>query len=177
MAVKDPKPTQALYTGKERRGLQWPCAPTEGASTPMLYRDGFPQGKAQPAVPHFRAVERPKPAGYPLWWTPGRVLLQSQREVQVVKGKVNRIQREEWVQLNPADAAAWHISEGDLVEISSSGRRFAGIAKLDSAVPPGVVSTTSLFGQMAVDLQTSEDLDPMSRAPGLDIVPAQVTKV
>ncbi|MSQ06137.1 MAG: hypothetical protein EXR54_04865 [Dehalococcoidia bacterium] len=177
VAVKDPKPTQALYTGKERRGLQWPCAAPDGASTPMLYRDGFPNGKAQPPAPQFRAVALPKPAEYPLWWAPGRVLLQSQREVQVVKGKVNRIQREEWVQLNPADAAARRISEGDLVEASASGRRFTGIAKLDGAVPPGVVSTTYLFGQMAVDLQASEDLDPMSRAPGLDIVPAQVTKV
>jgi hypothetical protein len=44
-------------------------------------------------------------------------------------------------------------------------------------VPPGVVAVTALFGQLAVDLQTSEELDPMSKVPGLDILPARLSKV
>ncbi|HLF05027.1 MAG TPA: molybdopterin dinucleotide binding domain-containing protein, partial [Dehalococcoidia bacterium] len=157
--------------------LQWPCPAPSGPGTPVLYREGFPHGKARLPVPQFRVVETPRPVEYPLWWAPGRVLLQSQREVQVVKGKVNRIQREEWVQLNPADAARWRIAQGDPVEVDSAGRRLMGVAHLDDAIPPGVAATTGLFGQLAVALQTSEDLDPMSRAPGLDIVPARVVKV
>jgi hypothetical protein len=47
---------------------------------------------------------------------------------------------------------------------------------LDESIPPGVISVTTLFGQMAVDLQSSKEKDPMSRAPSLEILPARIVK-
>jgi hypothetical protein len=51
------------------------------------------------------------------------------------------------------------------------------LARLDQSIPPGVISVTTLFGQLAVDLQASEEKDPMSRAPGLEVLPARISKV
>jgi hypothetical protein len=51
------------------------------------------------------------------------------------------------------------------------------LARLDQSIPPGVISVTTLFGQLAVDLQASEERDPMSRAPGLEVLPARISKV
>jgi len=175
--LESPKPTQLLYASKEYRGIQWPCPAPAAPGTPILYADGFPRGKAAPIAPQFQGPETPANPAYPAWLVPGRVLLQPERETQVVKGKVNRIVRDEVVQLNPADAARWSIGEGDAVEVSTATSRLLGSARLDDAIPPGVIARTTLFGQLAVELQASQEMDPMARAPGLDILPARVAKV
>ena len=97
--------------------------------------------------------------------------------MQVDKGRRNQIIREDWVELNPEDAAAWSIAQGDPVEVVTQGHRLAAMARLVESVPSGVVATTNIFGQLAVDLQASEEMDAASKVPGLDISPAKVTKV
>jgi formate dehydrogenase (NADP+) alpha subunit len=174
--LETPKPTQLLYTSKEYRGIQWPCVFKGGPTTPVLYAEGFPSGKASPVTPEFQTPDNRPPLEYSAWLAPGRVLLQSEREMQVEGGKLNRIVRDEWVQMNPDDGASWSIAEGDAVEIETPAHRLAGLAKFDESIPPGMVAVTTLFGQLAVELQTSEELDPMSKVPVLDIVPARITK-
>ena len=174
--LESPQPTQVLHATREYKGIQWPC-PEEGApSTATLYVDGFPKGRAEPVTPEFRAAERTIDPEFPAWLVPGRVLLQRQQEMQVIKGKRNHIEREEWLELNPADAADWSISEGDTVEVQTQDHRLAGLARLVESVPPGVIATTALFGQLAIDLQESEEADPASKVLGLDISPARLLK-
>ena len=175
--TESPQPTQVLYAGKEYSGIQWPCPDADHPSTPVLYQDGFPLEKAQPATPEFRLDTRGPSLDYPLWLVPGRVLLQADREMEVVKGRRNKIVRKERMELNPADARSWAIEAGDRVEVQTAGARLEGVAWLTDSVPAGVVATTGLFGQLAVDLQSSEEWDPASRVPGLQIVPAAVVKV
>ncbi|MQG35102.1 MAG: hypothetical protein FI717_12465 [SAR202 cluster bacterium] len=55
--------------------------------------------------------------------------------------------------------------------------RLAGLAKISEAVPAGVVASTSLFGQLAVDLQGSEEMEPATKVPGLEIRRARVNKI
>jgi len=175
--LESPQPTQVLYASREYRGIQWPCGEEGAPSCPTLYVEGFPIGKAAPVTPEFRAADIQTDAEYPSWWVPGRVLLQQQREMQVVKGKRNRIEREEWVELNPSDAAGWSIEEGDSVEVQTGGQLLAGRAVLVDSVPPGVIATTSLFGQLAVDLQESQEPNPAASVPGLNICVARVVKL
>ena len=174
---ESPQPTQMLYTGRQYRGLQWPLHPDSGAGTAVLYRQGFPGGKADLITPQFRAAPEPADGEYPAKLVPGRVLLQGDRDTQVEEAAgANRIVREELVELNPADAAAWAIAAGDRVEVQTSRSALTGLARLDAGIPAGVVAVTGLFGQLAVDLQASKEPDPASHAPGLDIVPARVVK-
>ena len=97
--------------------------------------------------------------------------------MKVVKGRRNQIIREDWVELNPQDAAAWSIAQGDPVEVLTRGHRLAAMARLVDSVPSGVVATTNIFGQLAVTLQSSEESDPASKVSGLDITAAKVVKV
>jgi formate dehydrogenase major subunit len=175
--VESPKPTQLLYSGKEYRGIQWPCPSAEAPSTPVLYLDGFPAGKANTITPEFRAPEPHADSEFPAWFVPGRVLLQVDRETQIEKGKLNQIHSEEWVQVHPSFAEGLSITEGDNVEVETPRGRVLGVAKLDESVPPGVIAVTALFGQLAVGLHSSEEPDPMSKVPGLDILPARLSKV
>jgi len=181
--MEAPKPTQLLYTTGEQPGIQWPCLSREAADCSILYAEGFPAGKAATITPEFRLPEFRLPEGglgqeYPLWYVPGRVLLQRDRDTRIEKeDDLNRIVREELVQLNPADAAALDISPGDAVEVTTPRGRLVGVAALDDSIPRGTVAATFLFGQLAVELQTSQEMNPMSRVPGLDILPARLTRV
>ena len=175
--VSNPLPTQVLYSDKEYRGLQWPCLESSSQDTPFLYSEGFPAGKAGIAVPTFRKAQLPGDQERPFFFTPGRVLLQSERQMEVIKDHKNRIEREELIELHREDAQALGIDEGDLVEVHANGQVLQGRAVFRHGIQRGVISTTLLFGQLMVDLEASKEPDPMSKVPGLVITQARLTKV
>ena len=102
--------------------------------------------------------------------------MQQHREMEVVKGKRNRIQREEWVEVNPDDASGALLSEGDKVVIETADTVVPGVARFNAQMPRGVVASTSLFGQLAIDMQASEEFDPAAMLRGLDVRPARLVK-
>ena len=173
--VESPRPTQLLYASREERGLQWPCPSADSPSASVLYQDGFPGGKAEIGAPFFRIIAPPTTDDQPAMFAPGRVLLQRDQEMEIERNGQNRIVRDELVQLNPADAAAWGINDGDPVAVAADSGRITGIAAIAPQLPPGVVAMTTLFGQLAVELQASEDINPMARVPGLNVEPCRVT--
>ena len=171
-----PQPTQVMYTGNVLTGLQWPCPP-EGAAAdaPDLFAGRFRHGKArlQPVAWH----PRPTPdAQFPLMLAHGRVLLEPGRKPNVVvEGKRNRVEREERFVLNPADAAAANLHEGDAaVAATADGAEQRGVVALSDAVPAGVVSLTTLFGELAVSVDASDRPDPMNHIPRLNAAPVRI---
>ena len=174
--LESPQPTQVLYASRQHRGLQWPCPAADHSGTPTLYAEGFGERKAIPYSPSFFA-DPPAPAPeFPLWFAPGRVLLQQHREMEVVKGKRNRIKREEWIELNPQDASDLGLTEGDSIRIETETVRVPGVARIDPRIPRGLVGSTGLFGQLAIDMQASEEFDPASMLDGLDVRPARLVR-
>ena len=172
----NPMPTQLLYSQREHRGLLWPCVDGTTGGTSNLYADGFPHGKAQLVAPQFRKGKISLNEEYSFLLVPGRVLLQSDREIAVVKNGLNHIERDEIVALHPEDARDLGVNEADLVEVSTPGHQFQARVQISPDAHQGVVTTTSLFGQLATELQASEPPDPMADVPGLPITPARVIK-
>jgi predicted molibdopterin-dependent oxidoreductase YjgC len=172
--LESPQPTQVLYASRQHRGLQWPCTAADHAGTPTLYSDGFGDTKAVPLTPSFFASPPEPSSGFSMWFAPGRVLLQQHREMEVVRGKRNRIKREEWVEVNPDDATRLGIAEGDKVAVETEDGLLPGVARFNPNVPRGVVASTGLFGQLAIDMQASEEFDPASMLEGLTVRPARL---
>ena len=104
------------------------------------------------------------------------MLLQQEREIKINEGRRNTIQRDERVELNPTDAASLFVESGCSVVVDMGAAKLVGLAEINERIPVGVVASTSLFGQLAVDLQASKEMEPVSRVPGLDIRRARVTK-
>lgn len=128
-------------------------------------------------LPPLRASAGEGLAEFPLWFAPGRVLLQQHRDMEIVKGKRNRIMREEWVEINPADAAETGVSEGDKVAVETpDGSILPGVARFNSSLPRGVVGCTGLFGQLAIEMEASQEPDPAALLPGLEVRPARLVK-
>jgi predicted molibdopterin-dependent oxidoreductase YjgC len=174
--LESPQPTQVLYAGKQDRGLQWPCYDDSHPGTPTLYDGGFRDRRADLIVPAFSGgLPEPDP-DFPLWFAPGRVLLQQDRQMEVVKGKRNRIRREEWIELNPEDGAEWGIEEGAKVLVEMEDGRVPGVARFESSLPRGVAASTGLFGQLAIEMEASEEFDPASLLPGLDTKRARIVR-
>ena len=180
--LDSPQPTQVLYASRQHNGLQWPCPDSEHPGTATLYLGGFGERKAEPMTPAFNLPPLRASAGeglaeFPLWFAPGRVLLQQHRDMEIVKGKRNRIMREEWVEINPADAAETGVSEGDKVAVETpEGSILPGVARFNSSLPRGVVGCTGLFGQLAIEMEASQEPDPAALLPGLEVRPARLVK-
>ena len=172
-----PQPTQVLYASRQHNGLQWPCPDAGHPGTATLYLGGFGERKAVPVTPAFSLSAPQGPAEFPLRFAPGRVLLQQYRSMEIVKGKRNRIMREEWVEINPADAAEAGVSEGDKVAVETSEGLLPGVAQFNSHLPKGVVGCTGLFGQLAIEMEASPDPDPAALLPGLEVRPARLVKM
>ncbi|MEE8443599.1 MAG: molybdopterin-dependent oxidoreductase [Dehalococcoidia bacterium] len=173
-----PQPTQFLYSGRVERGIQWPCYDKDTPGSPVLYTEGFPRGRAKLMPLEMPTPTQEQAADGTLLFVPGRVLAQSDRSTEVaLVGGVNRVQREEVVEIHGQDAADLGIEEGETIEVVLATERLRGIASLSEKGHRGVISMTTLFGELAIQLQASEDPDPMAKVPGLVIRPARVEKV
>ncbi len=174
----NPQPTQLLHSDRVSRGIQWPCSDATAPGTPVLYSDGFPRGHAR-LMPLPAPIPATLPApDFPLLFVPGRVLLQEGRDTGVVLvGGVNLISRKELVEMHQLDLAESGIQAGEAVEVVlPTGQRISGVASLSQGARRGVLSMTTLFGELATRLQGSEDPDPMARVPALAITPARLEK-
>ena len=174
--LESPQPTQVLYASKQHKGLQWPCPDHGHRGTATLFSEGFPDRKAILLTPSLFTSAPELPEGYGLWFAPGRVLLQQNREIEIVKGKRNRIKREEWVDINPDDAASLDLDEGAKVAVQTAEGQLPGVARFNVALPRGMVASTALFGQLAIEMEASEEFDPAPMLPGLDVRPARLIR-
>ena len=156
-------------------GIQTPCPSPDHTGTPMLLDRGEDETKIDLVPLPFA---EPKVSQNGLVLAHGRVLNQPDRPVGVLRhGEMNYLDRVEEVEVHRDDARALSISRGDSVEVKDeSGSTVAsGVAALSSP-QPGLVSITTLFGEVASEMQDSENPDPSPRIPGLPLRPVRVVK-
>jgi formate dehydrogenase alpha subunit len=155
----------------QRWGLLWPCPAGDHPGTPRL---SPARRRLLPLTPFPPADGRSD--AFPFALALGRVLLQGEREMEVVRqGRLNAIRREEVVEVYPGDAQRLGLGDGALVDVVTPKGRIRARVKTSGTVP-GMVSVTFLFGQLAVDLAASESPDPMLAVPGLEVLPARLER-
>jgi predicted molibdopterin-dependent oxidoreductase YjgC len=173
----NPQPTQVLYSEFVRHGLQWPCTSGDSPGAQRLYENGYRGAKAMLA--EIPWVDKPTAAkDFPLALAHGRVLMQAEREMEIenVDG-LNRIRRDEDFVLHPSDATDLGAEDGDVLRaVSDSGHTFEGIARIADSVPAGMLSLTTLFGELATELQASDRPDAMNHIPRLSTQLVRVEK-
>ena len=173
-----PLPSQLLPSeGGQNQGVQWPCSGSDDQGTGILYAQGSGGRKHTLLAMELSDAPTMTTPEYPLLFLPGRVLQQPQRGIEIeVIGEKNHIQRDEVLQIHPADASALGIGEGDWVEATSAREQIRARAHISESATPKTVSVTYLFGELATRLESSEDPDPMSKVPTLDMAPVRVAK-
>jgi formate dehydrogenase alpha subunit len=157
-------------------GLQWPCPTTNHPGTATLFMDGFSTDrKARFITPREQAIPETS-RDFPLLFVPGRVLAKPNEDIKIVETHGhNQIVNEDILEMNADDAKGLGVRDGELLELITPVNRKLYRAKLNGGLS-GIVTSTTLFGELATELDTSEQFDPMLRVPRLDIIPARVGK-
>ncbi|MFD4901789.1 molybdopterin-dependent oxidoreductase [Streptomyces sp. NPDC058411] len=192
------------YERLRRTPVQWPSATPDGpARNPVRYlNDGagghravrpdgsvprleFPTASGRAvffARPHLPAAEMPDD-DFPFVLNTGR--LQHQWHTLTKTGKVaklNKLNPGPFVEINPQDAAALSIAEGDPVEVASRRGRAVLPAVVTDRVRPGDCFApfhwNDLFGEyLSVNAVTHDAVDPVSFQPEFKVCAVTLMKV
>ncbi|MBC7105413.1 MAG: molybdopterin-dependent oxidoreductase, partial [Firmicutes bacterium] len=166
------------YGRLERGGLHWPCPAKDHPGTPVLHVGKFARGlgKFHP-VDHIPPEETPDEE-YPLVLSTGRRLLHYHTGTMTLRtGTLEVRYPEEYLEVNPADAARLGIESGDLVRVASRRGLVEVRARVTEVVPPGMVFTSFHFPAVAINRLTNPARDPVAKIPEYKVCAVRVEKV
>ncbi len=165
------------YARLDKEGIQWPCPNEEHPGTTYLHKDKFVRGLGK-----FNPVEYIPPAEqpdreYPLLLSTGRrhfhyhtgTMTQRTGALEVHYGT-------EYLEINPDDACAINISDGDMVRLTSRRGQVEVKVKLTDVVPQGLVFTSFHFPAVAINKLTNPVRDPISKIPELKVCSVKLEK-
>jgi formate dehydrogenase alpha subunit len=160
-------------------GLQWPCPEADHPGTPFLHKDRFARGLGK-----FHAVEYRDPAempdeAYPYFLTTGRMFAHFHTGTMTrISPKLDIEQRTGYVCINPKDARALKINEGDSLVLSSRRGDMEAPAKITPSVAPGTLFLPIHFGENPTNVLTNaEAFDPLAKIPEFKVAAVRVEKV
>jgi formate dehydrogenase alpha subunit len=168
------------YERLEREGsLQWPCPHPEHPGTPTLHTERFatPTGKGRLIPLRYRPPAETPDEEYPLILTTDRSLYHFHGTMTRRVRGLNRLRGEEWVEMNPEDALALGIADGQTVRVVSRRGEVIARAKVSKDSPPGVVSMTFHFAESPTNVLTNPVADPMAKTPELKVCAVRVERV
>lgn len=168
------------YERLEEGGLQWPCPTPDHPGTPILHVGKFatPSGKGRLVPLEYRPPAEMPSEGYPLILTTERNLYHYHTGTMTRKSRgLNRLRSEEWVEINPQDARAMGIRDGDRVRVVSCRGAVETTARITEKSPPGVVSMTFHFAETPTNVLTNPVCDPVAKTPELKVCAVRIEKV
>jgi len=157
------------------RGIQWPCPTVGHPGTSVLHAGTFSRGLGR-----FTAVEWQPPAEepdreYPLLFTTGRVLYHYHTGTLTRRSKgLNALCPEPVVEINPQDAEALGIGDGDRVRVASRRGEVFARAQVAPVTEPGVVFMAFHFAEAAANKLTNAALDPTAKIPEYKVCAVKV---
>ncbi len=165
------------YERLENGGLQWPCPTQEHPGTPILHTEQFTRGKGRFIPLEYKpAMELPDDE-YPLILTTGRSLyhFHTGTLTRKVKG-LNILRGEEFVEINPEDASALGIADGETVKVISRRAEVMAKARVTEVSPAGVVFMTFHFAESPTNFLTNPALDPVAKIPEFKVCAVRVER-
>lgn len=154
------------YERLEGGGLQWPCPSADSQGTRYLHKDKFSRGKGR-----FYPVSYSPPAElpdeqYPFLLSTGRVLYHFHTGTMSRKSEgINTVFPGPVVEMNPEDAEALGISEGENIRVSSRRGSVVARAKLSEGVKKGAVFMPFHFWEAPANTLTGAALDDEAKTP------------
>ncbi|UCE54462.1 MAG: formate dehydrogenase subunit alpha [Desulfobacterales bacterium] len=156
------------YARLEKGGLQWPCPTKNHPGTPILHTQQFARGKGKFIPLTYQAPAELPDEEYPLILTTARNLYQYHTGTMSRKVQgINVLHGEERVEVNPQDAKAHGIQDGEMIRLVSRRGDLAVKAKVTPVSPPGVVSMSFHFSETPANVLTNSALDPVAKIPEL----------
>jgi formate dehydrogenase alpha subunit len=165
------------YARIDDEGLHWPCPTEDHPGTPILHTAQFTKGKGT-----FHAIEWIPPAEqpddeYPLYLTTGRVLYHYHTGTMTMRSEgLNERVPECFVEVSAADAAAYELSDGERVTVSSRRGTIEARVEISDKTSAGTIFIPFHFAQAAANRLTNAALDPISGIPELKVCAVKLSK-
>ncbi|MBW2056787.1 MAG: formate dehydrogenase subunit alpha [Deltaproteobacteria bacterium] len=166
------------YPGLDEAGLQWPCPEPGHPGTPVLYREGFPDGGGRLVAVSYEEPEEKPGADFPLWLIVGGLL--NNYSIGTKKRRALGLARwypETAVEIHPEDAAARGIGEGDTVRLSSPRGQVEIKARISEGVARGTVYLAPDFHDVELTRLLYPDFDTRVGTPAYKACAAKVERV
>jgi predicted molibdopterin-dependent oxidoreductase YjgC len=156
------------YDRIEEVGLQWPCLDRDHPGTPYLHSPSpaRPNGKGKfYPVEYQPPIEQPD-SEYPFVLSTGRTLYHYNSATMTMreKGMVQK-QEDPFVEMNPEDAEALGIEDGDWVRLVSRRGELEARAAIGERVYPGLVWMALHFAEAKVNWLTHDVGDSLIGTP------------
>jgi len=168
------------YQRIEEVGLQWPCRSADDPGTQYLHKGKFarPNGKAQFMPLTYKQSAEIADDQYPLILTTDRSLYHyhSSTMTRRVPG-LEELDSNEWLKINPADAAQLGIEDGQWVNVSSRRGVIKVRAQITDICLAGLCSMTFHFHESPTNEITNPALDPIAKIPETKVTAVRVTPI
>ena len=159
-------------------GLQWPCPTPKHPGTPYLHKDKFVRGKGKFIPLEYKPSAEVPDKKYPFILTTQRSLYHYHTGTMTRKVEgLNVLRRSELVEINPQDAGALGVSDGEMVQVTSRRGMVTAKTKVTEDSPPGVVSMTFHFAESPTNMLTNPTVDPTAKTPELKVSAVKVEKL
>jgi formate dehydrogenase alpha subunit len=170
-------PTYAgmTYDRVDACGLQWPCPDLDHPGTPYLHEDVFPRGRGRLMGVEYEAPAELVSAEYPLLLSTGRHLYQYNISTRQ-SATLDFLAPCEQTEINPADATAIGLSDGDPLRISSRRGTLVTQAKITERVPPGMLFMTFHYRETPTNELTNSASDPVAKTAEFKVCAVRVEK-
>jgi formate dehydrogenase alpha subunit len=159
------------YDALEGDGLQWPVPEMGHPGTAVLHGERFPRGKGR--LLRVEYVRSPELEGG-LTLVTGRVLEHYNTGSMTRRTPNLALHERDELELNPRDAAARGLGDGDPVVVASARGEARAVARLTDRVAPGVCFLSFHFPDTGTNAVTSNVVDRMSHCPEYKVTAVEV---
>jgi len=162
----------------ENSEYQWPVPEKDHPGTPRLHEKEFKNGKGLFKIIGYRDPAEVIDEDYPVWLTTGRRLQAYHSRTQTGRSAgIDYLLNEETLEVNPKDAIAWQIRDGDFVEMSSRRGSITIKVRVTDTSPQGTVFTSFSFASVPVNILTGSGYDPVTDTAELKVCPVRIELV
>ena len=177
IAAVTPSWAGVTYQRLDMAGLQYPVPDAASRGTAFLFDQRFPTTDGRGtmvAVEYLPPAELPDDE-YPFVMNTGRQLYHWHTGTMTRRAKgLDSREPVPTVELNPADAAALGVGDGDQVRVASRRGSMLIAARLSDRVRPRQVFVPFHFREAAANLLTNTVLDPYAKIPEFKVTAVRV---
>jgi predicted molibdopterin-dependent oxidoreductase YjgC len=164
------------YERIDKTGLQWPCPTTEHPGTKFLHAGAFARGKGLLNGIEYQAPAELISAEYPILLTTGRMLFHYNI---MTRHSLNLelLRPHELAEVNPADAEAIGVGDGDQVRVTSRRGSIVTRVTVTDKVPQGTVFMTFHYKESPVNELTNSAYDPVTKTAEFKVCAVRVERL
>jgi formate dehydrogenase major subunit len=165
----------------EREGsVTYPCPDDAHPGIGVVFGDGFPTASGRARLVPAEGIEPAElpDAAYPMVLTTGRTLEHWHTGAITRRARdLDALEPEPFVGMNRTDMAAYGISPGSWVRVTTRRGAIELAARRDPALTPGMLFIPFCFVEAPANALTNPELDPFGKIPELKHAAARVEKL